>query len=73
MLEYQYIKTFLQKAMFQSVLKKFLRSKKLKTPFREHMLLVIVKAKKLLECFTKKNCKKKQKKKKIKRSVELKK
>ena len=72
MLEYQYIKTFLQKAMFQSVLKKFLRSKKLKTPFREHMLLVIVKAKKLLECFTKKNCKKK-KKKQIKRSVELKK
>ena len=35
--------------------------KKLKPLFRGHMLLVILKAKKLLECFTKKNCKNKSK------------
>ena len=40
----------------------------LKVLFRGHMLLVILKAKKLLECFTKKNCKKQ-----IKKSLELKK
>ena len=65
--EYQNIKTFLQKAMFQIGLKKFLRLKKLKTLCRGHMLLVILKAKKLLERFTKRNCKKQ-----IKNSLELK-
>ena len=45
--------------MFQIRLKKFLRLKKLKTLSRGHMLLVILKAKKLLERFTKKYCKKK--------------
>ena len=47
MLEYQNIKTFLQKAMFEISL---------------GMLLVILKAKKLLESFTKKNCEKQIKK-----------
>ena len=42
--------------------------KKLKILYRGHMLLVILKAKKLLERFTKKNCKKQ-----IKKSLELKK
>ena len=55
-------------AMFQIGLKKFLLLKKLKTLFRGHMLLVILKAKKLLERFTKKNCKKQ-----IKKGLELKK
>ena len=40
--------------------------KKLKTLCLGHMLLVIFKVKKLLERFTKKNCKKKKKKKKKK-------
>ena len=69
LLEYQNIKTFLKKAVFQIGLKKFLLSQKLKKIlFRGHMLLVILKAKKLLERFTKKNCKKQ-----IKKSLELKK
>ena len=53
------------KTLFQIGLKKCL--KKLKTLFRGHMLLVILKAKKMLEHFTKKNCKKQ-----IKKSLELK-
>ena len=57
MLEYQNTKTFLQKAMFQIGLRKFLRLKTLKTLFGGHMLLV-------LERFTKKNCKKNKKKQK---------
>ena len=68
MSEYQNIKTFLQKALFQIGPKKFLWLKKVKALFCGHMLLVIVKGKKLLEHFTKKNCKKY-----IKRSLELKK
>ena len=68
LLEYQNIKTFLQKAMFQIGLKKILLLQKLKVLFRGHMLLVILKAKKLLERFTKKNCKKQ-----IKKNLELKK
>ena len=56
LLEYQNIKTFLQMTMFEIGLKKFLRLKKLKTLWRGHMLLVILKAKQLLERFTKKNC-----------------
>ena len=47
-----------KKAMFQIDLKKFLWLKKLKTLFHGHMLLVILKEKKLLERFSKKNCKK---------------
>ena len=64
MLEYQNKKVFLQKAMFQIGLKKFLWLKKLKVLCHGHMLLVILKAKKLLECFT--NCKKQ-----IKKSLDL--
>ena len=52
LLEYQNIKTFLLKALFQIGLKMFLLLKKLKTLFRRHMLLVILKPKKLLERFT---------------------
>ena len=51
---------FLQKAMFQIGLKKFLWSKKLKKNKLWHMLLVILKEKKFLERLTKKNCKKKK-------------
>ena len=68
LLEYQNVKGFLQKAMFQIGLKKFLWLKTLKTLCCGHMLLVILKAKKLLESFTKKNWKKQ-----IKKSLELKK
>ena len=57
LLEYQNIKTFLQKAMFLIGLKKFSRLKKLKRLCREFMLLVILKVKKLLGHFTKKNYK----------------
>ena len=63
LLEYANIKRLLQLG-----LKKFLRSKKLKTLCRGHTLLMILKAKKLLERFTKKNYKKQ-----IKKSLELKK
>ena len=48
--------------MFQIGLKKFLWLKKLKILSRRHMLLVILKAKKLLEHFTKKNYKNQKKK-----------
>ena len=58
MLEYQNIKTLLQKIMLQIGLKKFLLLIKLKTMCCGHMLLTILKAKKLVEHFTKKNCKK---------------
>ena len=43
LLEYQNVKTFLQKSMFQIGLKNFLLLKKLKILFRGHMLLVILK------------------------------
>ena len=66
LLEYQNINIFLQKAMFQIGLRKWLQ--KLKTLFREHMLLLILMEKKLLERFTKKNFKKQ-----IKKSLEFKK
>ena len=59
MSEYQNIEIFLQKITFQIGLKKFLQLKKLKTLCRGHMLFVILKPKKLLERFTKKNCKNK--------------
>ena len=51
------IKTFLQMVMFQIGLKKSLLLQKLKVLFRGHMILVILKANKLLEHFTKKSCK----------------
>ena len=63
MLEYQNIKLFLQ-----NVMKKFLWLKKLKILCHGHMLLVILMVKKFLESFMKKNCKKQ-----IKKSLELKK
>ena len=49
MLEYQNIKVFLQKLMFQIGLKQFLWLKTVKTLCREHMLLVILTEKKFLE------------------------
>ena len=67
MLEYQNIKTLLQKAIFKIGLEKLLLLKMLKTLWRGHLLLVTLKAEKLLEHFTKKNCKKQ-----IKQSLELK-
>ena len=63
MWEYKNIKTFLQKAMSQIDLKKFLWLEKLKILYCGHMLLVILMEKKSLERFTKKNYKKKKKKK----------
>ena len=57
-----------KKAMFQIGLKKYLSLQKLKALCRGVMLLVILKAKKLLKHFTKKNCKKQ-----INKSLELKK
>ena len=62
MLEYQNINIVLQKAVFQIGLKKFLWLKMLKRLCRGHMLLAILTEKKLLERFTKKNCKKKNQK-----------
>ena len=62
LLEYQNIKTFLQKAMFQIGLNKCLSSKKFKKMCTGHMLLLVLKTKNLLECFMKKNCKKELKK-----------
>ena len=61
-LEYQNIKRFLQKAIFQIDLKKILLLQKLKILFHGHMLLVILKVKQLLERFTNKNYKKQGKK-----------
>ena len=55
LLEYQNIKTFLEKTMFLIGFKTFLGLKK--SLCRGHTLLVILKAKKLLQRFTKKNCK----------------
>ena len=57
MKEYQYKKIFLQTAMFQIGLKKFLLLKKLKILCHGNMLLVILKMKKLLELFMKNSCK----------------
>ena len=57
LLKYQNI-TFLQEALFQIGLKKFLRLKKIKTLNTVLWTLAILKAKKLLRCFTEKNCKK---------------
>ena len=57
MLEYQNIKTFLQKATCQIGWKKFLLLKKLKILYCGHTLKKILMVKKLLECFMKKSCK----------------
>ena len=54
---------FLQRVTLDIGLKKFFWLKKLKTLFRGYMLLVILNEKKLLERFTKMNCKKHTKKK----------
>ena len=67
MIEYQNIKTFLQKAMFQIGLKKFPLLQMLNPLCRGHMLLVILKANKFMERFAKKN-----RKKQIKKSLEFK-
>ena len=61
-------KNILQKVILQIGLKKVLWLKNLKILCHGHMLLVNITVKKLLECFTKKNCKRQ-----IKRSLELKK
>ena len=66
LLGYQIIKTFFGKVTLQIGLKKWL--KKLKILCRGHVLLVILTSKKLLELFFKKNCKRQ-----IKKSLELKK
>ena len=58
MLEFQNTKTFLLKDTLQIGHKKFLLLVKLKIQFRELILLVTWMVKKLLEVFTKKNCKK---------------
>ena len=68
LLEYQNIKTFLQKAMFQIGLKKFLLLKKVENSVCGHMLLLILKTRKLSKRFTKRN-----RKKQIDKSLELKK
>ena len=67
LLEYQNIKTFLQKLIFQIGLRKFLLQK-LKILLCGHMLLVILKVKELLVLFMKKNCQKQ-----FKKSLEVKK
>ena len=68
LLEYQNIKIFLQEVTLHIGLKKILLLKKLKILYRGHMLLMILTRKKFLELFTRKNCKKQ-----IKKSLELKK
>ena len=73
LLEYQSIKNFWEKAVFPIALKRFLQLSKLKTLCRGYMLLVILKAKILLELFTKKNCKKQMKKKfRVKKAIKRK-
>ena len=66
--EYQNIKIFLQTFLLQIGLKKFLWLKKLRILCCGHMLLMILMEKKLLELFMRKNFKKQ-----IKKSLELKK
>ena len=61
-LEYQNIRIFLQKVTLQIGLKRFLWLKKLRILCRGHMLLMVLMKKKLMERFTKTNCKKQVKK-----------
>ena len=66
-------KTFLQKAMSQIGLKTFLLLQNLRIMFRGHILLGILKAKKLLENFTERNCKKtNQKESRVKKVIKRK-
>ena len=67
MLEYQNIKCFL-KGYVQYWSEEVFVIKKVKKHFCGHMLFMILNEKKLLELFTKKNCKKQ-----IKKGLELKK
>ena len=62
LLDYQNIKTFLQKVALQIGMKMFLWLKKLKILCCGHMLLMILTEKKLLEQSTKKNYEKQIKK-----------
>ena len=55
-LEYQNVKTFLERATLQIGPKKFSWLKKLKILCRGIMLLMILTTKELLELFTKNNC-----------------
>ena len=66
LLEFQNIKAFLQKVIFQIGLKQFSSLENLKALSCGHMLLAILKSKKLLEYFRKKIFQKK-----IKNSVDL--
>ena len=68
LLEYESIKTFLQKVTLQIGLKRILWLKRLKLLYRGHILLMILMEKNLSERFNKKNCKKQ-----IKKNLELKK
>ena len=68
LLEFQTIKSFLQKIILQIGLKKFLWLKKLNILCCRHILLMILMGKKLLERFTKKKWKKQ-----IKKNLQLKK
>ena len=63
---------FLQKALLQVDLKKFLRLKQFKILFLGHMLLVISTVKKLLKSFTKKNCKKQIKELRVEKAIKRK-
>ena len=56
LLEYQNKTAFLQNSFFQIVMNKFSWLKKLERLRRGHILLVILKVKKLLKRFTKKDC-----------------
>ena len=62
LLEYQNVKIFLQKVIFQIGLKKFLWLKKLKMLCRGHKLLIVLMKEVLLECFAKTNCQREIKK-----------
>ena len=61
LLEYQNVRTFLQKDILRIGRKKFLLLKKLKTLFYGHLILVNLTVKKLLELFTKRILKNKWK------------
>ena len=58
MSEFLSTRIFLLKDMFLIGQKKFLQLKKLKILYHGHMLLMILKMKRLLEVFIKKNCRK---------------
>ena len=68
MLEYQNTKTFLNKAMFQTGLKKLFAIKKVKNTVPWTYVISDLKSEEIVGTFYKKNCKKQ-----IKKSLELKK